>query len=483
MLAAVLGLLGAPMVRSPREGEWRTWAAVSALTMFDDDAGTTIANVLRMQAGGDLPELPVSDPVEEAAAHLARDTFVALLPPVGERSMGSALSPASISRNPWSVRFQEAVLADSDLGQLFTGPPETDAGSFSFMSTTGHGEGGVQLALLGERILSTPAAICRAHQATPTQFVAAGIGAVSHMRRLVIAGRTVRAPALLGFDGISVPPETHVDTPWGHLRAVTAGERELTGTFPGSGNAVLEVEYPVKLYIGHDAAFGSVDSRAVEAMRAARADLEERARMIALAVLLAEDVPLPAGVGLRYTLIEDPFGWMPAISGRIDAGPRGAVELSAEQVAAVGEWLVLLEGRHHGSMSVAVRRTLSAHERFDSTDAFIDALIAWDGVFGARSGDAVTFRVALGFALVLGGTEPERREIKRRAQELYALRSDLVHGSIPELPWKEAGEHREQAVRLLMQALRVLYRDHPRLLSSQDRTGDLVLRLGADPCE
>jgi len=476
-LDKLLLVLGSPIVQSPGPSELRMEAAASLLTAFDAEAETTLANALRLEAGGGLPEIPERDPVEHAAAHLARDSYPALLVP-DDRPLGSPMSRAGTFRNPWTTRFQEAVLADEELGQHFVGPADSDAASFPFTSSTGHGEGGVQLALLADRILGTPAAICRARRCSAAEFVAAAVQAVANLRRLVVLGRTVRSRTLIGFDAVRVPPDTSMETPWGRLRALADGERELLDGFAGPGNAVLVTEFPVKLFMNKDQPVGTLDGPAVDAMFEARAALDERARMFAFALLLAKDLPMPAGIGLKYTLIEDPFGWMPSISGRFGEAPRAPVELTLAELEDVARWIGLVDTHHHASMSVAVRRTLLAHERTDATDAFIDAVIAWDAVFGARSGDAVTFRVALGFSLLLEETEHERRRVKRRVQDLYALRSDLVHGSVTELPWPEAGKRREEAVQLLMKALRVLYENHPDALATDDRTSHLALRLG-----
>ena len=470
-------VLGSPIVQSPRPSELKVEAAASLLTVFDPEAETTLANALRLEAGGELPEIPESDLVEQAAAHLARDSYAALLIP-DDRRRSSPMSRAGTFRNPWTTRFQEAVLADDELGQHFVGPADGDAASFPFTSSTGHGEGGVQLALLADRILGTPAAMCRARRCSAAEFVSAAVQAVAQLRRLVVLGRTVRSRTLIGFDAVCVPPDTSMETPWGRLRALTDGERELLRGFAGPGNAVLVTEFPVKLFMNEAEDVVSVDRPAVDAMFEARAALDERARMFAFALLLAKDLPMPAGIGLKYTLIEDPFGWMPSISGRFDEAPRSPVELTLAELEDVARWIGLVDAHHHASMSVAVRRTLLAHERTDATDAFIDAVIAWDAVFGARSGDAVTFRVALGFSLVLEDDEDERRRVKRQVQDLYALRSDLVHGSVTELPWREAGLRREEAVQLLTKALRVLYENYPDVLATDDRTSHLALRLG-----
>src|SRR4051794_36630885 len=101
----------------------------------------------------------------------------------------------------------------------------------------------------------------------------------------------------------------------------------------------------------------------------ARAALNESARMFAFALLLAKDLQMPAGIGMTYTLIEDPFGWIPSISGRFDEAPRAEVELTSAALEEVARWIRLVEAHHHASMAVAVRRALLSQERTDPTDA------------------------------------------------------------------------------------------------------------------
>ncbi len=388
--------------------------------------------------------------------------------------------------SPWNEKLSQAVMADAQLGEIFSDADDGNSSSFALWSSTGHGEGGVQLSLLGSRLLSTPAAMARVHGWTIDEFVAAAKTAIDDMRNLVVEGKAVEVSAIHGLDGLNLPAGTEISTRWGLVRPIQAREEELVlEAYKGSGNAVIETRYPVRLSIEglNKASDRPFPDHLAKHRDRAEAEAQEAVRMIGLAVILAKDLPMPAHIGPRYSLIAEPFAWAPALWGR---GPLQGmsipVDLTREDVEGVERSVVLVERSHHERASVAIARTISAHERIDPTDAFVDALIAWDALFGSPSGDAVTFRVASGFALLLGEDEEERRRLKKRAQELYRLRSAVVHGTLQRLDWAEAQTHRTEAVEMLVRALRLLYRCDPELLAVSDRTNELLLRRGvADP--
>lgn len=480
-LLAVREILSSPVVTAPTDSESRRMAAASMLTMWNEDAGMSVANLLRRQAGGELPVIDEDEPIAEALSHLACNGYAALLVP-GSRQPGM-FSMNGAFRSPWNGKLQRAVLADPELTKLFKGPIDSDASSFALWSSTGRGEGGVQLALLGTRLLGTPAAMAQARSLSIAEFMATSVEAVSDMRTLLVAREPLEVPVIQGLDGLVLPTGVEICTQWGTLRPLLRGEEELVSTgYKGAGNAVIETTCEVSLSIeqmDESSELSEYPEELAHRREEAEAQLQEGVRMIGLAVVLAKDLSMPAHIGPRYTVVAEPFSWMPAIWGR---GPMQRlsipVELSRQDVEDVAWWVSRIERSHHERISVAVSRTISAHERLDPTDAFVDALIAWDALFGSRSGDAVVFRVATGFALLLAEGEDERRNVKKRAQKLYGLRSDVVHGAIPRLDWSVAGEHRQEAVQMLLRALRLLYKDDPDLLAKSDRTNELLMRRG-----
>jgi hypothetical protein len=479
-LVAVRSLLDSPVVSAPPDMETRRMASASLLAQWDEQTETSLANRLRVLAGGEIPEIDESEPIAAALEHLARDSFVGtLFQGAGPTRPWTMCFPIF---SPWNEKLQKAVLADEQIGAIFNGLEDGNSSSFELWSSTGRGEGGVQLSMLGQRLLSTPAAMARAQVSTIREFMADAKAAIADMRALVAGGESVEVKALHGLDGLRLPVGTEITTRWGVLRRLGEHEEELVlEGYKGSGNAVIETTYPVRLSITTSGK-GAEDPFPADLAShrgKAEAHIQEAARMIGLAVILAKDLSMPAHIGPRFSLIAEPFAWAPALWGR---GPLRdlsiPVELTSQDVEAVEKSMILVERGHHDRASVAIARTISAHERIDPTDAFVDALIAWDALFGSPSGDAVVFRVATGFALLLGEDEDARRQVKKRAQELYRLRSAVVHGTVQRLDWAEAESHRREAVEMLVRALRLLYRREPELLGKADRTNELLMRRG-----
>lgn len=122
-----------------------------------------------------------------------------------------------------------------------------------------------------------------------------------------------------------------------------------------------------------------------------------------------------------------------------------------------------------------MKRLLSAvTSRRDSNDALIDALIAWENIFGTRT--ETTFRVTASLAKILSETPEERVELQRELGKLYQVRSSMVHGAKEPDP-DSAAKNRERVIRVAIAALRALYLERPELLSMspEDRSKRVLL--------
>lgn len=401
---SVLGGVAASVERSLSLGprEQHGYLVRQVLTIWDDSVETTAANAWRVRAGGELEVVAAGGPIEQALAHLARDTYALMLAPEeqpGFAPLFGGLSPAMFHLNPWSRRLQEAILADHELGRHFTGPPESDSSSFSFWSSTGHGEGGVQLATMPDRLLTAPFERVRADSRAAADYVALAIDAASDLRRLIVAERTVRSPALIGLEGVTLPDGFVAETPWGRLRGLRNAERERLGSFAAAGNAVVEAAFPVKILKARIDVEAGIPENVRDTLDAAQSNIRECAQRVALAILLGKGDALAYGVGHAFTVIYDPFSHSLRTSGRPYPTAAGHVELTPEDAEEVSTWARLVERHHHRSVDVAVRRAVSATSRIDPSDAFIDSIIGWENLFGNRDGEA-TLRLAAGFALL-----------------------------------------------------------------------------------
>jgi hypothetical protein len=90
-------------------------------------------------------------------------------------------------------------------------------------------------------------------------------------------------------------------------------------------------------------------------------------------------------------------------------------------------WIEHLDAIPFGRLGVAPRRLMQASaERSDALDSLVDAVIAWEALFGTET--EVTFRVSGALARLLRQTGEDRRKLRTRPSNIYRLRSKVVHG-------------------------------------------------------
>ena len=85
-----------------------------------------------------------------------------------------------------------------------------------------------------------------------------------------------------------------------------------------------------------------------------------------------------------------------------------------------------------GPLRIGMRRLLkAAGERDDPVDVLVDAVVAWENLFGSKTES--TFRVTAAVATLLEPSDKEERgALQKELSELYNRRSRLVHGDLAE---------------------------------------------------
>jgi hypothetical protein len=140
------------------------------------------------------------------------------------------------------------------------------------------------------------------------------------------------------------------------------------------------------------------------------------------------------------------------------------------------EWIRLVDQNHHQSIDIAVRRILSAiSERpFSDEDALIDAVIAWENLFGHGRNVEMTFRVTTSLAILLENDPAKRIALAKELRDIYSLRSRVAHGG--EVRARDRlGEQRSRSIEVVVEALRVLFRDRQSLVADRDRGIKLIM--------
>ncbi len=151
-----------------------------------------------------------------------------------------------------------------------------------------------------------------------------------------------------------------------------------------------------------------------------------------------------------------------------DSDPKPSGPLTAQAARATAIWYTRLLD-HPPDLWLGARRLLSATTARNSViDAFVDAVVCWENLFGSGQGD-VTFRVCGSLATLLHSGDPHaRRELFSEARRLYQARNSVVHGGVEPSPDK-ATANRDRAIQIAVRACRALH-DRTDLLTAENST-------------
>ena len=160
------------------------------------------------------------------------------------------------------------------------------------------------------------------------------------------------------------------------------------------------------------------------------------------------------------------------------AGNVHTTRLDAEDLNVVAD-LVEEVGEVTPRLDVALSRMIRVgSERRDPVDALIDAVVAWENMVGSKA--ETTFKVCAALAWLLEpDDEGKRVALFSKAKKIYALRSDLVHGSVDADP-DLAPEYGQEALAIAVRAFRRIHADTTlKELKSSSRSDRLLMRSGA----
>lgn len=296
------------------------------------------------------------------------------------------------------------------------------------------GRGGtVQSVLFAETVLGAAWDLVSMATAVPSigSFYIAVEESVGVLRR-ALAGEPTETRALLAFTGFTTEGRT-VDTPWGVLRPITEAEREvsrplLDGAVSGtdaegrsvtvsySGEVVLDTKIPFGLS-ALDWEIGEEPPNLPTTQLSGARAMRRRSEGLQLAVLLAVDRPAGQWATARFA-----WQWIadPTSHGRSMAwaDPRTApgfmpTELSENECDALQRWCDVVETQWSPRVDIAVRRLLSAAQaRSDASDRLVDAVIAWENLFGTSEGEP-RLRISSAMAWLLAETVAERTDLQK----------------------------------------------------------------------
>ncbi|MDP8931854.1 MAG: HEPN domain-containing protein [Actinomycetota bacterium] len=464
-----------------------TALALHPLGNFDAETGTSVGNALRMAAGGKLAEPLVGssadrDQVKALLFRLARDSYPLLLAPLDEPWQVPHLS---LFQHPTRAELDAALAKDAELSRLYQDEDPVLGRRGAMYNSLGRG-GSIQSVMFGATVISAAWNAATMVSETPLLIdLLRTIDANVDIIREAVDDRQPPVRALLVFTGLMTDGGATVETPWGTLRPLNEIERRaspplLEGAVSGTGQdgKSVTVSYGGELVLDSTLPYGLV-VKSWKAMEKGFPDfppvkgagsLRRRLEGVQLAVLLAVERvagswatarpawqwvadPLSQGRGLSWNDTRTPPGFMP-------------YELTENDCHHIGEWTARIDRHWEPHVDIAVRRVLSAvHARTDPSDRLVDAVIAWENLFGTSEGEP-RFRITSSMAWLLGADGASRVSLQDQLKRLYDARSKIVHGA--KFEDQAMVERGNEGLVLALRSLEVLIRDRPDVLALAD---------------
>jgi hypothetical protein len=441
---------------------------------------------------GDADASAERSPLFDALAQLARVAYPVLLTEPNDpfRPSGPPGLFLVFLRHPAGKEFQRLALADPALSRLVKQAGGAVSTAAQIQTSTGRG-GGVQVELLASLLIHSAHVryVFRRHT-TETAYLA-DVAEVLSEARCLLQGVEAEVPVLQSFAFVTLPTGRSVKAPWGVLRAPSEAESDYGSRLIGgslsyddefgshaiqySGDLILDAQVPMKAKVLDGPPEDQAWSQTLETLE----ELERRGLLVSLAVTLAVEREKPAAAVPTWRVVLDPLDFGPSSSRRqtpTSLPVAAPASLTDEEATAVETWLEILEQNDSHRTAMAARRIQSSIvERSDPADGLVDAVVAWESLFGSR--EETTLRVSGSIACLLGTDLAKRLALQEETKKIYNLRSRIVHGdAAAEAPnvydaWKRACD-------IGIQVLRRLYRDRPDLLALDPNERSLHLLLG-----
>lgn len=449
---------------------WIARNFVGYLSEYD----TSICNAIRIASNGRLPDTDHQDPVAAPLRRLARDVGPLFLlfeatdggvadhgiePVYGRRD---SLIAAPLADYPVHDELVSSLEADPELKKLIS--PKVDLSTLLsstqpikkfpglWLSTGAHlptpleGADG-----LTRKLIDGAYDRVRLRGETGTEKLIDEIPAYLDDVRALMSGKKRKVFALSGLAGVGLPEGAkQVTTPWGVLRGWRESDRDFIDSTPGP-TLVLQREIEIRAFVRDEAE----DKREPALLNAA----SDQAVMAALTVMLVSSPSVAPKViwqTVQHPLGADQFVSMGSFYG------QGAL-LDKGDLPELRRVSKLVHARHRKTIDIAVRRTLrAASEREDENDQFIDAVIAWENLFGSMS--ELGFRISVAMSMLLGKDNAERKSLQVEINQLYSLRSKYVHGAAVK-PKEQVPNAGQRATELAVAALRELYLRQHKILA------------------
>lgn len=282
-------------------------------------------------------------------------------------------------------------------------------------------------------------------------------------------GERIRAHALAGIAGITLPEGSKITTPWGVLRPAPAIETEQVAWPLARPKTSCILAEPCLLPVRFDRAASP------KPFDRSEAPPEVAGTLFPLCCALAsKEGTKPVVPFVTWSTLLVPFQSGFGFSTPIPSSLRGPEVPFGDRIEQAEQWARVIDQSHAPTVDIAAGRLISAvASRVERSDSLIDAVMVWENLVGTRSES--TFRVTAALAKLLESNAAKRRGLRRELAKIYDIRSRVVHGSVVER--SDVDKACSDAIDVAVRALRAAYRRGREwlALSSQERADEILL--------
>src|SRR6185312_8372250 len=360
-----------------------------------------------------------------------------------------------------------AIIEDKAVGKIFRSKDGTARqDSVEFATSTGRSSS-LQLDGFPELIVLKAFEFCRLRNDYSIDGLLKSVSTVIGHFRDLAEGKAIEIPVHIGFHNIGVIGNMELNTGLGVLRAYHAGIYSLLSpdarpSTLGGTNEVLGfiLESSTKYRVFFHKNLNDIGTKEFERTFASLKELEEQ---FSLAVALAIDRTPPIGLTSAWTHIFDPISLGANLSRKfVTFSPFNHYLLDEQGGALLITWCERIKTHQSKYLNIAIHRVVSCiSDRLDPVDGFIDAVMAWENMFG--NGPELKFRISMAIAKLLEENVDARVRLQKAVSTLYDRRSEIVHGS-KTVSHETAAVMRNEAVTIALRCLRVLYTSRTELI-------------------
>ena len=384
----------------------------------------------------------------------------------------------SINKLPEIEMLYEEIIKDSSISEMFDfSDKNVFEMSENITSSSGWG-GGVSLAQFASTMFNSSFELMRLRNSVSHEaFSEAAFTTITMIRNLA-KGNIIDSPIFVGFDNINIGECDSIDTQWGVIRQQHDGLVSLMRHYylhdkrNRSGNTVvLEAKYPLAIKKG----LPSKSNPWPKEMDICINKVSELEENVSLCFALACNGDFPVGVSYSWQLKYDPFCHSSQFSWKNKRSrfPFSVHTIKENEIENISTWSKAIANVNSSNIRVAIRRLLSAlNERQNPADGFIDTIIAWENLFGART--EISNSISIAMAKLLETDIEERLKVVQRIKKLYNCRSAIVHGGGLK-KGENVERYRNECIVLTLKVLKVLYGKKPELITNKDRAKLIAL--------